>query len=84
MTEIELQAGYLYEYMRAHLIHAKLMEDTPGSQQNLRQQGINTIIERMKQFAHKAYHKGIADEKGLDVYWDVNTEESFNKYCNEL
>ena len=50
METIEIHAGYLYEYLRAHFIHTKLIE-LPSSQQNIRQQGINTIIERLQQYA---------------------------------
>ena len=51
MTEIELQAGYLYEYMRAHLTHIKLVEYNPDRLQRVKQQGLDKIIQTLQQYA---------------------------------
>ncbi len=51
MTEIELQAGYLYEYMRAHLTHVKLVEYNPDRLQRVKQQGLDKIIQTLQYYA---------------------------------
>ena len=61
MEAIEIHAGYLYEYLRAHFIYAKEAAKSPLSnkeaesyrQLRMRQDGINTIIERMQQYANE-------------------------------
>ncbi len=37
-----------------------------------------------EQMANKAFHKGIAHEKGLDVYWDVSTQGIFEIYWKQF
>jgi len=66
METIEIHAGYLYEYLRAYFIHTKLIE-LPSSQQNIRQQGINTIIERMEQYANEVSRE--SNKKEVNSAW---------------
>ena len=76
METIEIHAGYLYEYLRAHFIHTKLIE-LPSSQQNIRQQGINTIIERMEQYASevslKEWQEGYDEGRSVQKMEDERT-----------
>ena len=67
MTEIELQAGYLYEYMRAHLSHIKLVEYNPDRLQRVKQQGLDKIIQTLQQYASE-----VSRERAIN-FFDYST-----------
>lgn len=66
MTEIELQAGYLYEYMRAHLTHVKLVEYNPDRLQRVKQQGLDKIIQTLEQYAD-----GVSQESRKEILFEL-------------
>ena len=62
-AEIELQAGYLYEYMRAHQAHINLVKYNPDRLLNVKQQGIDHIIDVFNKIILKSNTEMWSDEE---------------------